>query len=123
MNHLNELIIDLEKALLDDEVRASQEKLNALIHDDFLEYSQSGGSYGKQAVLDAFKGYMPDDATYKTKNFNVRLLSHDLAQVTYETISIPKNDTIKRKALRSSLWKKGDNEWQMIFHQGTIKND
>ncbi|MDE0723402.1 MAG: nuclear transport factor 2 family protein [Alphaproteobacteria bacterium] len=123
MNHLNALIIDLEKALLDDEVRASQERLNTLIHDDFLEYSQSGGSYGKQAILDAFKGYMPDGSTYKTKNFNVRLLSHDLAQVTYETISIPKNDTIERKALRSSLWKKEEREWQMIFHQGTIKND
>jgi len=120
---LNNQIISLEKALLDDSVRASQEQLDMLIHNDFVEFSQSGGKYGKKDVLDAFKGYKADGSEYKTGAFEVRLLSEGLAQVTYETISIPKNDTLERKALRSSLWKKEGEQWQIIFHQGTIKHD
>ncbi len=121
MGLLQTQLIDLEKALLTDEVRISQQKLDELIHDDFIEFSQSGKQYGKKEVLDTFKNYQPDASQYETAHFRVRELSKDLAQITYETLSAPKNNTEKRIALRSSLWKYADNRWKMIFHQGTIK--
>ena len=42
--------IDLEKELLIDEIRMSREKLNELLHDDFMEITQSGTTYKKLDV-------------------------------------------------------------------------
>jgi hypothetical protein len=119
-------VIKLEKELLNDKTRQSQTRLNELLHNDFQEYSQSGYSYGKQFVLDAFLNYQPDPSgtkKYEPTNFTARYLDTKIIQVNFETQSIPRNQIIPRKALRSSLWKFEDNRWQMIFHQGTLKAD
>lgn len=121
--HLAQELIDLEKSLFADEVRSSLEKAAALLHDDFIEISQSGRRYGKAEVLDSFARNPASGSQYKASEFQVRLLAGDLAQVLFETISIPKSDTVPRRALRSSVWKFHDGRWQMIFHQGTIKGD
>jgi len=120
MKSLAEGLIELELSLLSLEVRSSQLRLNALLHDDFREISQSGLSYGKAEVLEAFRNNPATSAGYEASHFSVRLLSEDIAQVLFETVSVPKNDTVPRRALRSSLWKFEDGRWQMIFHQGTI---
>ena len=116
-NHL----IELEKSLMSYEVRSSWEKMAILLHDDFLEISQSGSSFGKQEVLEAFRDGNGTSTKYDYANFSVRFIDENFAQVFYETNSIPKNDVVPRIALRSSLWKFEDNRWQMVFHQGTIK--
>jgi len=114
-------VIELEKELMRDETRQSQQRLKELLHEDFQEYSQSGYSYGKQYVLDAFMDYQPGEKSYEPKNFTARYLDQNLIQINFETYSIPRNETKLRAALRSSLWKKQGNQWQMIFHQGTLK--
>ncbi|MCA3244341.1 MAG: DUF4440 domain-containing protein [Alphaproteobacteria bacterium] len=117
------LVIELEKELMRDETRQSQVRLNELLHNDFQEYSQSGYAYGKQYVLDAFQEYQPGAKRYESKNFTARYLDNNLVQVNFESFTIPRNQTEPRAALRSSLWKKEGNHWQMIFHQGTLKAD
>lgn len=111
--------IELELALLKPEVRQSKDELNRLIHDDFVEISQSGKMYGKEVVLAS----VPESETnYEAKDFSVRKISEDVVQVFYKTVSTDKDGAVK-KALRSSLWKNEGDIWQMIFHQGTMTND
>lgn len=122
-NQTLEHVIALEKSLLRDDVIASQSQVDALLHDEFIEYSQSGLSYGKDAVLANCEGYTPSATPREAYGFSARFLSDDLVQVLFETASVPKTQQTKRKALRSSLWKREGEQWQMIFHQGTLKAD
>lgn len=111
-----ELLIEREFSLLSPEIRGDKQRLNELIHPDFIEFSSSGLAYGKAEVLAA----LPDEKDIKitAKNFNVRILDKRLAQVTFESTTHASGHD--KKALRSSLWKEEDGEWRMIFHQGTV---
>lgn len=50
-------------------------------------------------------------------NFAARLLSADIAQVTY--ISVVTSDGIEAFAQRSSIWRRDGAGWRLVFHQGT----
>lgn len=68
--------IDLEKELLIDGVRMSREKLNELLHEDFMEITQSGTTYKK---LDALEGLSTSKTVrIEAFNFSVKVLTDDL---------------------------------------------
>jgi len=119
----DELLISLEKSLLLNEVRSNLYSLNTLLHEQFCEISQSGKFYLKHDVIQSLTSAEKTGSRYEATNFQVRFLADDIAQVSFETRSIPRNDTRARRALRSSIWKNSENGWQMIFHQGTIVPD
>ena len=53
------------------------------------------------------------------RDFTTRLLSESVVLVTYRSVL---RDPVRGKewhALRSSVWKRIDGRWQIIFHQGT----
>lgn len=112
-------LIELEKALHSDEVRTSRERINKLLHDDFMEITQSGTMYTKEEALEG----LSDSSSIQIEafDFKVRTLSEDLHQVLYETNTSNLEIGLTRQALRSSIWKKEGKKWQMIFHQGTPK--
>ena len=111
--------IDLEKELLIDEIRMSREKLNELLHDDFMEITQSGTIYKK---LDALKGLSTSKTVdIEAFNFSVKVLTEGLVRVLFETKATDIKKNIVKEALRSSLWKFEGGKWQIIFHQGTPK--
>ena len=106
---LPKLIEALEQSLLDPSVRQSTAQLNKLIADDFLEFGSSGRVYNKQDCI------KPDDSPRKfsVSDFSIKELSKDVMLATYNTIE---DGTV---SLRSSIWKRYGDEWQMTFHQGT----
>ena len=114
---MRQTIIELELALLTPEVRTSVSALQQLIHDEFVEIGTTGVSFGKAEVL----LHLPQQKapTFNIFDINYRLLSHDLAQLTYRASFKPVNELGKRYSLRTSLWKFEGERWQMIYHQGT----
>ena len=102
-------IQELELSLLTPEVRQSPDQLNKLIAHDFIEFGSSGRIYNKQDCL------KPDAKPRKfiVSEFGVKELSKDVMLATYKTIE---NGEV---SLRSSIWKRYGNDWQIIFHQGT----
>lgn len=108
---IKDIIFGLEQKLLDSATRKSANHLSELISDDFREFGQSGKEYNKQDVLKA----LPDEKErdFLVDEFKVNNLSESVALATY--ISIEGS----QKTLRSSIWKKSNNEWKMVFHQGT----
>ena len=109
------LIKKLEESLLLAEVRNSKEKLELLLHDDFLEYGKSGRVYTKHLTIEALTKEK-NESKIKLFDFELKELSEGAVLALYKTKSL------NQITLRSSIWKKHSQYgWQLFFHQGTLK--
>lgn len=111
-------LFELEKSLHTFEVRASADKIHALLSPNFFEFGSSGISWTRQDILDR----LPKEAGtthIDSKNFQATILAQDIILVTYISIRIESNG--ETEFLRSSIWRKNQEGWQMEFHQGTVK--
>ena len=116
MKELEALIFELETSLLRQEVRTSVESLNILIADDFIEYGSSGLIYDKKNILERLpQGVSP---TYNLYDFQCINLSENIVQTRFKTERTNLDNTMAI-SLRTSLWRKSGNNWQIFFHQGT----
>ncbi len=115
---------NLEEKLLDPRIRKCPDELTLLLADEFTEIGSSGKIYTKQSVIE---GMLRDTQVshYVIFNFKQLILAPDVVLVTYQLNRC--NQNIKEAvccSLRSSIWKIVDNQWRMVFHQGTLlKNE
>lgn len=116
MEKLSAILFELEHELIDQEVTSSADRLNTLLADDFIEYGSSGVIFDKKTVIDSLTN--EPSSSYEIYDFEVIFLSDDFAQTRFKT---DRTDTAGSKltSLRSSVWKKRGDMWQMFFHQGT----
>jgi|JI9StandDraft_1071089.scaffolds.fasta_scaffold662397_2 hypothetical protein len=117
MNEITKTIYDLELSLLKPDVRSSFDQLDLLLADDFMEFGSSGLKYDKKEILDRLPKNT-NKVTYTVSDFAVTLLSDNIALATFKTERVL-NDIDRVVSLRSSLWRKMDQSWQIFFHQGT----
>ncbi|MCD5986522.1 DUF4440 domain-containing protein [Pseudomonas sp. CDFA 553] len=103
-------IEDLEHRLLQQDVRADEATVLALIADDFMEFSASGRVWTKDDVITGLKSEA--FVSRSMSDVQVRALAADVVLITYVCQS-----TVN--SLRSSIWRKHRDIWQMTFHQGT----
>jgi hypothetical protein len=110
-----EKVRELEERLLRPEVRTSVAELDALVAAEFLEVTSTGSFYGKQHVIDD----LPHAPVVERllSEFKALSLAPDVILTTY-LLTKPKEPGAP-KSRRSSIWKKIDDRWQMVFHQGT----
>ena len=114
------LLVSLEKQLHSSEVRSSKDKLNILLSETFIEIGASGKIFTKEEVIEYLLKSKP--IKIETTEFKLNNLSSNILQLMYKEKS-ELSSTNYRNTLRSSLWEKNGNNWQMIFHQGTVVND
>lgn len=117
MNEIHNTIYELETSLLKPEVRSSYEQLNNLLAEDFKEFGSSGLIYTKQNVLERLT-VNQYKVVYDVSNFEAKELSQDIVMTNFKTDRTI-NDTEKLTSLRTSLWRKENNQWKIFFHQGT----
>jgi hypothetical protein len=113
-----EFLFELEKNLHTFEVRSNAAKIASLLSPDFFEFGSSGTSWKREDILKR----LPDEngnTKIESKNFKATPLTPEVVLVTY--ISIRIQASIKTEFLRSSIWRKNSDGWQMEFHQGTAK--
>ena len=125
MNHqLAKQIEGLEVSLLKSEVRRSAKRISELLADDFVEFGMFGKIYSKQD----FVALLPNSEEekferYEASNFEAREIAPDTVLLTYKaSIEFLKTNE-KIWTLRCSIWQKRGDNWQMIFHQGTVIKD
>jgi hypothetical protein len=106
---LNRHILELERLLLNPEVRQSAQKISELLSDDFAEFTSSGTIY-RYNCGDIF--IVP--AQGEIVDFSLRELSEDCVLATYR---FTRSDGTA--SLRSSVWRRACGQWKMAFHQGT----
>ncbi|MGL4911417.1 MAG: DUF4440 domain-containing protein [Romboutsia sp.] len=111
-------ILELENKLLKAEVRKSSEKIRNLVADNFYEICSSGKIY-KYNIGDTFYN---KNVRFEIFDFNSILLSNDYILTTYKLKKYSRLSNDIEYTLRSSIWKCFNDQWKMIFHQGTIMN-
>lgn len=114
---LTEHLIRLELQLQQAETRRNKALLNLLLANGFEEIAASGVRFGKNHVLQR----LPEEQAPSVDafDFEVRLLSKDLAQVLYKAKLRKAGEMQTKLSQRSSLWQLNSLGWQMVFHQGT----
>ena len=104
-------LLDLERMLLDPEVRHSRVAVELLLHPQFKEYGSSGRVYDRETMIRMMNRETSGEITIR--EFEARMLSADVALITYRSVGQ------NQEARRSSVWLKDEGRWQVIFHQGT----
>jgi hypothetical protein len=100
-------VVALERSLLDPEVRRSPERVARLLHPDFREFGASGHAWDREAIVAALAA---DPGTgWTATEVETREVTEGVVLVTYRAAG----------SLRSSLWLRGPDGWQTLFHQGT----
>ncbi|WP_433738652.1 DUF4440 domain-containing protein [Pseudomonas putida] len=109
--NLSQTLLRLEQRLLSEATRCNADELSGLLADDFIEFGASGSIWTKAEVIQQ----LPKDSfSQRTiSQFAIKPLSENTALVTYQCHTETSN------SLRSSIWRKQNEQWQMLFHQGT----
>lgn len=117
-SHLLQHLQALEVRLHDSQVRSDAVQLQALLHEDFLEFGRSGGVHGRADTVDSL-GAASEPLHLVSDSFALVRLGPDSALLTYRSASVAEDGTAGRLTLRSSVWLRTGQGWQMRFHQGT----
>ena len=108
----------LEESLLDAAIRRDGNRLRDLLAEDFVEFGSSGRVWSRKTIID----FLAAETGFKAPaihDFDFRPLDRDVALVTYRTERIDDKSGARLISLRSSIWKRHDGSWRMVFHQGT----
>ncbi len=116
MSSLTEELLELEKKLVDPELRSTPERLAPLLADDFIEFGSGGHAYDKKRVLFVLKRLAP--AEIFIEEFRVINVCDSAALVTYRACTESSRASTSRYSLRSSLWVLRDGGWQMHVSSG-----
>ena len=83
---------------------------------DFWEVGASGRRYSREDVLDALEARYaePQDDRWETSDFHCREIGPSTYAVTY---TLQQDERVTR---RLTLWRKEDDSWKILYHQGTI---
>lgn len=111
----------LERRLLDPETRRSPAEVSPLLSDDFLEIAANGQVYDKAQIIEVLQN-TPTPHT-DLSDFKSKLLSPDIALVTFLYTRGATTERPAAKSIRSSIWKNTEGAWKMVFHQGTLCRD
>jgi len=117
LGQLEKYFFELETALLRRELKTPA-RLNDLIDDDFIEIGASGRQWTKQDVIHALQ-HEPFVAG-EISEFKLKLLTQDVALVTYLCLQAATSGVSAANSLRSSIWTRHDGLWRLVFHQGTV---
>lgn len=120
MTTLLDELCALEVELHQGATRADRVRMNALLHADFVEFGRSGTVWTRAATLDEFGS--PGAAAaprIRADHFELQRLGVELALLTYCSAHVAAHGALDRHTLRSSLWQRTAQGWQLRFHQGT----
>ena len=112
--NLEELLLKLEQRLMDPVFLKDRAGVSALLAEDFREFGSSGRVWSRDEILNPSERQIAP----LVEGFSVKTIVPELVQVTYRTLKrVPGGKP--QAALRSSLWIRRGDKWQMLFHQGT----
>ncbi|MFY8275253.1 DUF4440 domain-containing protein [Pseudoalteromonas sp. SSDWG2] len=119
---LLEQLIELERTLMREEVRADAARLDELLDDDFIEVSTDGRRMNKESVLlraprEQSKGRKP---VFHNQDFTGRMLSDTVVQISYSAALRRIKGGQWHFSTRMSIWRLSDTDhWRLVYHQGS----
>ena len=112
---LNELK-QLEPIFHHPELGSTRQDFEKMMDDSFWEVGASGNRYSRDYVLDVLekRSENKSDEVWKTKDFQCLEIAPDNYLLTYTL------DQGERETRRSTIWRRTDSGWKIVYHQGTI---
>jgi len=107
----SEDLLALEQQLLDPALRADAAFLRRVLADDFQEIGQSGRIYDKASMINRLPMAPGFSGPRTIIDFEAREMGPGLILAIYR---IAETGT-----LRSSLWRRVNSGWELVFNQGT----
>jgi hypothetical protein len=109
-----ELVLKEEK-LLENGFRANAKKIEELIDDNCIEIAESG----KQSSYRSGDNFENADGELYIISDTIKCiyLSENCRLLVYTAAKVKKN--VRMKSSCSSIWKKSDDKWKMVFHHRT----
>lgn len=105
-----ERVVELERSLLSDAVRSDPSQVAALLHPEFCEIGASGRLWRRAEML-SWIG--PLETATELEVIDCQRLGRDRVLLLW------RGTKGEASSLRSSLWLRGEHDWQLRFHQGT----
>ena len=107
------LLMERESALLDPDRRRS-DAVAGWLAASFVEFGSSGRIHDRQSTIEALQS--PSQPRLRASDMRVVRLAETVALVTYRSF---REEGPTCPTLRSSLWRRIDDCWLLVFHQGT----
>ena len=88
-----------------------------MTEENFWEVGASGRRYSREFVLDELekRHAVPHSDVWETSDFRCQKLAEDLYLLTYTLLQDK-----TRLTRRSTIWRRTDGDWKIVFHQGTV---
>ena len=98
------------------DVASSKADFDALMDEHFWEIGASGRRYSREYVLDILEERIENPAVdvWKTRDAHCLEIAPDNYLLTY---TLEQGARITR---RTSIWRRADGQWRVVFHQGTV---
>jgi 8-oxo-dGTP diphosphatase len=93
-------------------------RLAQLLHPDFHEVGRSGRRYDRATVLRYLSEHPGPDAA-EAGGHRVERLAEDCALLSFWTTHPAGHGELRTRVLRSSVWRRSADGWQLFYHQGT----
>ncbi len=115
---LTATLAELESSLHDPRIRRNEAQINTLLHADFEEIGRSGKSWHRAAIIEMLLSDS-SDVQVVADRYVATELQPGVALLTYRAAHRQADQSLTRHTLRSSIWVRVGEQWQMRFHQGT----
>lgn len=82
----------------------------------------SGTVYDKAVIIEALAQEAPSDSIPlpEMHDFTVKAIEADYILVLYLCVRRSNGAKPDKTTIRSSIWRRSNGRWMMLFHQGTI---
>ncbi|MCK0069297.1 DUF4440 domain-containing protein [Kordiimonas laminariae] len=111
----------LEKKLAKSTCRTDKTFLQNTLSDNFKEFGSSGRIFSKVEIIDLLTTES-SFTDYELEDFQAVSIDEKTVHVTYLIPPRTLTDGTARKgSLRSSIWSRINGDWQILFHQGTLR--
>lgn len=110
------LLLKLEMSLWINETRNNEEYLEKVIHPTFYEIGQSGKLYFKADITSQVNLNL--NTSFPFENISIKEINTGTYLISYK-VNYTLNG-IQKSSYRTSIWLNNKDEYQLLFHQGTV---
>ena len=109
-------LVALEPIFHHPELGTSRETYEAMTEISFWEVGASGRQYSRESIVQiALERYVqPYEDEWETKDFYCQELTENLYLLSYTLLQGT------RVTRRSTIWRRVEDRWKIVFHQGTV---
>ncbi|WP_445365019.1 DUF4440 domain-containing protein [Microbulbifer sp. ANSA001] len=114
-----ELLIEYETALHCAGIRRNRTIVEKLLNPAFYEVGKSGSSFDLNSIITLMQSKESSEGEIHSQDYHCTALSESVRLLLYRSAHRHQQGNYSDFCKRSSFWVLNNDQWQMIYHQGT----